>query len=124
MSLKKSDWYLIALAIFVVALSFLVSACTLAPPKPVVPDLPANVADKQTVTVDEQLIAPCLPLPPLDLRPYSESDTLDPVSAWSNAYTDCSQRFARYVIITSKLLNINANPDAQKAASDASATSK
>lgn len=124
MKLKKSDVYLAILALFIMLLSIFVGGCTLAPPKPVVPDLPANVADKQTVTVDEQLIAPCLPLPPLDLRPYSESDTLDPVSAWSNAYTDCSQRFARYVIITSKLLNINTNPGAQKAAPDASATSK
>lgn len=123
MKIKKSDLWLILVAIGVVALSFVLNGCATTP-KRVVPDLPANVAAKQNVTVDEQLIAPCTPLVLLDIRPYSESDTLDPVSAWANAYTDCSGRFARYVEITSKLLNINTITDAQKAASDASATSK
>jgi len=123
MKIKKSDLWLILLAIGVVALSFVLNGCALTP-KPVVPDLPASVAPKQHVTVDEQLIAPCIPLPLLDMRPYSESDTLDPVSAWANAYTDCSGRFARYVEITSKLLNINTNTAAQKGATDPSATSK
>ncbi len=124
MTIKKSDWYLIALAVFVLALSLFVGGCTLTQPKPTVPDLPASVADKQTVTVDEQLIAPCSPLPQLDLRPYSESDTLDPISSWSNVYTDCSERFAKYVGITAKLLNINKNLDPQKGASDTPSTSK
>lgn len=123
MKLKKSDVYLAALAVFILGLSVFIGGCASAP-KAVVPDLPANVADKQSVTIDEQLIAPCLPLVSLDLRPYSESDTLDPVSVWANQYTDCSGRFARYVGITSKLLNINTKSTAQKAASDVSATSK
>ena len=123
-ALRKADIYLAILALFILVLSVFVGGCTTAPPQPVVPDLPANVAQKQEVTVDPQLIAPCQPLTKLDVRPYSESDTLDPVSQWSNQYTDCSTRFADYVGITSKLLNINTNPNAQKPAADAPATSK
>jgi PBP1b-binding outer membrane lipoprotein LpoB len=114
--IPKSDWLLIALACFVFALAFCLGGCATAP-KQEVPDLPANVAAKQSVTVDPELIAPCKPLPLLDVRPYSQSDTLDPIDAWSNVYTDCSNRFAKYVVITSKLLNINTNLAAQKAQS-------
>jgi hypothetical protein len=124
MKLQKSDLVLVALALFVVGVSVLVSGCSMAPPKPVAPDLPATVAAKQSVTIDEQLIAPCTPMASLDTRPYSESDTLDPISAWANAYTDCSGRFARYVQLTSKLLNINVKAGAQIPAKDAPATSK
>lgn len=124
MKIKKSDVYLAVIAVFIVVLSLLLSGCSVSPPKPVVPDLPATVANKQAVTIDEQLIAPCLPLSLLDPRPYSESDTLDPVSVWANAYTDCSGRFARYVQLTSKLLNINMKTGAQIPASDVPAASK
>ena len=86
------------------------TACSSAPPKPVVPDVPV-IAEKTTVVIPPGLIAACPPLAVLDeSRAYTQGDTLDVLAVWINLYGTCAARFEKYVTLTSKVLNINESP--------------
>lgn len=96
--------------IVLLALCVALAACTTAPPKPVVPDLPLD-PQKQTVVISPGLIKPCTPLTNLDTtKNYTQGDSLDVVSVWADEANDCARRFSEFVGLVSKALNINEAP--------------
>ncbi len=95
-----------------ILLSLVLAACGTAP-KPVVPDVPITTQTKQTITIEPALIAACAPQTKLDATKlfYTQPESVDAVKVWSDEYTDCSGRFAAFVGIVSKYLNINEDPN-------------
>lgn len=105
----KLQWFYVALVLLIITL--LVSACGLVPTSPVVPNVPIAVVQKTTIVIPMGLIADCTPLTNLDeTRAIPEGETPDVISIWSNEHTDCSIRFKKYVDLTGKALNINQVP--------------
>jgi hypothetical protein len=100
--------------LIVAALALLLAACGApGPEKPVVPDVPVAV-QRQTISIPPSLIAKCPPLTPLDPTKlaYNQGESVDAVTVWSDEYATCSTRFEKFVIVVSKYLNINIDPNA------------
>jgi hypothetical protein len=121
----RDFWIGMAAAGLILAAILVLTSCTLGPPKPVVPDVPALPAQKQTVTIPSGLIADCDPMTkPDSTRAYTQGQSLDIVKVWRDEYTDCASRLHRFVAVVTPVLNINEAPAGASAAVPASAASQ
>lgn len=103
----ESALHKLAVILLILLVLFTIPACTTTKPEPPLPDVVLIPPPPAKVSIPAETLKPCLPLPKLEERVYTEVEFLQYMSGPAAVHADCSRRQSDAVKAVRKAFNLN-----------------